>query len=93
MMNICKEATDPKPGGGRCGAEKKMNGRCMEISWVMHLQGARRRCQAVWLQTGLRIINNAYTTKMQYPFNFNCYLLLFYNIFQKNAITVALTAL
>lgn len=52
LMNICKEATDPKPGGGTCGAGK-MNGRCMGISWVMHLQGARRGCQAVWIQTGL----------------------------------------
>lgn len=83
MMNIGKEATDPKPGEGRCGAGKKTNRRCMGISQVMHLQGARRRCQAVWIQTSLRVINNAYITKMQYPFNFNCYLLLFYNIFQK----------
>lgn len=64
----------------------------MGISWVTHLQGAGRRCQAVWIQTGLRVINNAYPTKMQYLFNFNV-TFYYFTIYFKKCHYSCLTAL
>lgn len=75
--------TDPNPGRSRCGAGKEMNGRCPGISRITHLQVVRRRCQAVWIQTGFSEISNAYTTKMQYPFNFNYVTFYYFTIYFK----------
>lgn len=84
LQCIYDRSTDPNAGKGRCAAEKEMNGRCPGISQVTHLQSARRRCQALWIQTGFGVISNAYTTRMQHPFNFNCITFYYFTIyFQK----------
>lgn len=55
---------------------KGANGRCPRTCQVTHLQSAKRRCQALWIQTGFGVISKAYTTRMQHPFNFNCHLFI-----------------
>lgn len=59
------------------------SGNPKSLGWMLSTTGKKK----------LRAVNNIATTRIQYPYNFNCYLLLFYNIFQKMPFIVALTAL